>query len=736
MADPNVKDILEKYSKQLKGQVRTDVASGVGIGIGVGNGGVSGAGDISQEFTQFKQDMMSKHTGYERKCRAFGNFIKLKLAPKDEQRINGVLDEAHLDITPGQVVGLAFASAFGSFLLGLLLSVALFLITGSFPGLFLFLVFLTAGFLFYYFYTAPERLAVQWRLKASSQMIPCILYTVVYMKHTSNLERAVGFAAEHLEPPLGLDLKKVFWDVQVGRFSSIKESLDSYLESWRAYSPEFVESFNLIESSLYEPSDSRRVLVLERALQVILDGVYDKMLKFSHGVKAPLTNLYMLGIVLPTLGLALLPLASTLLGGLIKWYHIMILFNLLVPFLVFYMTSNIMAKRPGGYGEASNLEMNPLYPKFKSKKPYYRAAFICIPLLIIGLIPFILRIPGLANLIGLKNDYSFNELGIGFLGDLKLYDFIQTNAGTVGPMGIFALLLSLFIPLAIFLFFAIAYGGKTKEIIVARDKTSDLEKEFNNSLFKLGNRLGDGTPAEVAFGKVAESSRGLVTENFFKTVNSNIHSLGMSLEKAIFDPQRGAIIYYPSKLIATSMGILLESVKKGLKVAAQALMSISDYVKNINKIQERLKDLLADVASDMKSNMTFLAPLLAGIVVGLGSMITLILSKLTSIISAAGGTQTGAAGLGNIATITDLFKIEGMIPPYFLQIIIGVYIVQIIFILTSALVTVDAGDDKLKQTNEIGKNLMRGGLLYLIVALVSILALSGLAVVALSGLGV
>ena len=55
-------------------------------------------------------------------------------------------------------------------------------------------------------------------------------------------------------------------------------------------------------------------------------NVYEKMLKYSRKIRTPLTNLYMLGIILPTLGLALLPLASTLLQGLIQWYHVFVFF--------------------------------------------------------------------------------------------------------------------------------------------------------------------------------------------------------------------------------------------------------------------------------------------------------------------------------------------------------------------------------------------------------------------------
>ncbi len=166
-------------------------------------------------------------------------------------------------------------------------------------------------------------------------MVPALLYVVVYMRHTSNLEKAIAFASEHLQYPLALDFKKIFYEVSIGKFSSIKESLDNYLGTWRDYSVEFIEAFHLIESSLFEPDNTRRIATLEKALQVVLEGVYDKMLKFTHSVRSPLTNVYMLGVVLPTLGLALLPLASAMLGGMLNWIHVVILFNMIIPFLFF-----------------------------------------------------------------------------------------------------------------------------------------------------------------------------------------------------------------------------------------------------------------------------------------------------------------------------------------------------------------------------------------------------------------
>jgi hypothetical protein len=200
----------------------------------------------------------------------------------------------------------------------------------------------------------------------------------------------------------------------------------------------------------------------------------------------------------------------------------------------------------------------------------------------------------------------------------------------------------------------------------------------------------------------------------------------------VFDEKRGAIAYYPSDLIATSMKILVESAKKGLTIAALSLISISEYVKNINKITDRLRDMLAEIVSDMKSNMTFLAPLLSGIVIGLAAMITGILSRLN--LAQLGGDTESIAGFGNLNSILGIFDMTKMIPPYMLQIIVGIYIVEIIFILTGTLVVIDSGEDKLEKTNKTGINLKRGIGLYVATAFLAIIALFALTAIVLGNL--
>jgi len=116
----------------------------------------------------------------------------------------------------------------------------------------------------------------------------------------------------------------------------------------------------------------------------------------------------------------------------------------------------------------------------------------------------------------------------------------------------------------------------------------------------------------------------------------------------------------------------------------------------------------------------------------LAAMITAILSKLN--LTQLGGETGAVAGIGNLNAILNIFDMTKMIPPYFLQIIIGIYIIQIIFILSGALVVIDSGDDKLEKTNKTGLNLKKGVGLYVVTALLSIISLFLLTVIVLGNL--
>ena len=57
------------------------------------------------------------------------------------------------------------------------------------------------------------------------------------------------------------------------------------------------------------------------------------------------------------------------------------------------------------------------------------------------------------------------------------------------------------------------------------------------------------------------------------------------------------------------------------------------------------------------------------------------------------------------------------IPTYYFQIVIGIYVVQIVYILTIFVNGIENGSDKLNERYELGKNLINGTLLYCFISL-------------------
>ncbi len=742
-----VEDLMHKYKQQIRDNLKT-----------VGAEEISVQEVKSKVYNDFKQQYLAKHlTIYEKACNISEKILKVhpdpKLLPEYEESIR----ICHLNTTPSGVFSLSLLFPLILTLFGALISYALF------NDLFFVAFFVLVGFaLVLPFQKMPMYLANSWRMKASNQMVLCIFYVVTYMRHTSNLENAIGFASEYLEPPLSLDLKRILWDVETEKFSTVQESIDSYLETWKKWNMEFLESFHLIESSLYETDNNRRVELLDKSLSVILDETYEKMLHYAQNLKSPMTMLHMLGVILPILGLVILPLIVSFMSG-VKWYYLFVLYNITVPIIVFYFGKNILSTRPSGYGgtevgkdnpELQRLEKKVSLGLFKVDKAYLGFALGVI-LIIIGLLPVVLFAINVDTEQAEVNETSWDilmlknvdesETGSVFVKIDTLRDnregyyllgYIKSKGcedpekfgecEVLGPFGLFSSILSIFIIMGIGLGFGLYYKYRSENVMTVREKAKALESEFSSALFQLGNRLGDGIPAEIAFSRVAETMEGTESGNFFRLVSSNISRLGMSVEQAIFDPQVGALVYYPSKVIRSSMSVLSESVRKGPMIASQALLNVSRYIKEIHRVDERLKDLMAEIISSMKSQIKFMAPVISGIVIGITSMITAILGKL----SGQFGAIKEAAGEEGKASLLTLFG-DGL-PTYYFQFVVGIYVVEIIWILTILANGIENGSDKPNERFELGNNLLKSVAMYCTIAFALILAFNLLAEVIIS----
>ena len=74
-----------------------------------------------------------------------------------------------------------------------------------------------------------------------------------------------------------------------------------------------------------------------------------------------------------------------------------------------------------------------------------------------------------------------------------------------------------------------------------------------------------------------------------------------------------------------------------------------------------------------------------------------------------------------------MFNVQGIIPNYFFQIVVGIYVVQLAYILTVLQNGVENGSDKINEEYLLGKNLIKSFLLYAVISIIVTLLFSTLA---------
>jgi hypothetical protein len=638
----------------------------------------------SQAYEIFRKEQIGvSHTLFENFCNSSENLLKLKLKESDVEKIQPALDMAHIRATPQGVYAFAFIATiitvFASFIIGILLGNIIILVAGM----------LAAVSIFFAVPAIPKRIFMSWRAKAGDQIILAVLYMIIYMEHTPNLELATWFAAKHLPPPLSLDFIKVLWDVETKKYSNVTAALEDYVESWRGWDDAFIESIHVMETSLIAETKQERLKTLEKAEEIILDGTYDKMMGFAHNLQSPIETVHMLGTVLPVMGLVMLPMVSAFMGASIKWWHLAIMYDVLLPLSVYAISRSILSVRPAGANPADvYLHLTEKYSRPKIP-PKFLGFGVAAAMAIPAIFYFISRYP------------------------------TGTEAFTTAP-----LLFSVLIIAAIGMGLGVYYGYKVHTVIKIKKKIMHIEEEFSSAIFQLGSKIGEGVPVEAAFSSVIEAMPKADVTDFFRLIDRNIREEGMSLKDAIFDEKNGALAFYPSAIIKSVMQTLVEAAKKSPEIAASSLITISRYLVNAHRVNERLQDLLADTTSSMAMQIKMFAPVISGIVVGLSALTTAILSSLGEKLT--GFEAGGAEGAGFGSGLLQVFQISHMLPAWQFQLIVGIYLIQIVFVMTYLLNGIVNGPDQLEEEDMMYKNMIYAVLFYSLVTVVSVLLFSSL----------
>jgi len=500
---------------------------------------------------------------YESICRISGKLLGgwMKSDPEDEDdaKFKEVLEFLRVDITPKDVKAAAYVvPAFLSILI--ISSIALLTpFVGFMPVM---LIFLGIPFLlFQYLKKYPLVKARSVRQEAIRLIPDTMFYLIMSLRINPNLERALEFTSKYSKGVIKRELDIIIHRVRMG-VDSVESGLVRWGETWGEDFDEFRGSVRLVLASNLETNEKKRQATLDKASNLLLDGLNKKVETAARKLHTPTMILFTFGVILPLVFVALVPFMS-LMGLNIGIEAIALMYVVAIPLMLFVMTKFIVSTRP--------ITSPPPNVPIPSKT-------------LISAIPSI-GTAALFSLIGVM--VLMGRINLGNLSNLP---FLWAFATAVG----------------LFLFLS---SLKVKK---ARSVVKKTEMEFSETLHQLGIFLSEGRSLEDALDRTAEKSGKLMA--FMRRAANNIRMFSSDIRAAFFHHEFGALKDMHSDLVKSILEVITSIANKGSNMISLVSFSLSEQTKKMQQIDTQIEQSLGSLVTSMKIIAIVVGPLVGGMI--------------------------------------------------------------------------------------------------------------------------
>ena len=209
----------------------------------------------------------------------------------------------------------------------------------------------------------------------------------------------------------------------------------------------------------------------------------------------------------------------------------------------------------------------------------------------------------------------------------------------------------------------------------------------------------------------------------------------MTFQQSLFDSEYGAMQYYPSKIIKTIMKSLSETFTKGTKAAAITMLVISEYMRQIRTTQEKIIDLLSESVSSMKFQAFILLPTISGVVVATAQIILTMMLKIGESMGSLAESGDGAV-LGGANPLGSILPTESAVAPWFLQMVVGIYVIEVLILLGKFITRIDSGNNPIKERDIVWRVMLIGIVVYTLVLAIVNGLFGGLILASVGAIGV
>jgi hypothetical protein len=226
-----------------------------------------------------------------------------------------------------------------------------------------------------------------------------------------------------------------------------------------------------------------------------------------------------------------------------------------------------------------------------------------------------------------------------------------------------------------------------------------MEKEFSDALYIIGKRIGEEKSPEESFLHTAKTMSGSKLAHIFSITGYNLSAMRTTIKDALFNSEYGSLKYVYSDRIKAIMRLFVEGIQKSQRSVSMSIIRIADHLKELQQIENKIKDTLFSFTSTLRSTAAVFAPLIAGVTLAITKLISEVIHSMSGTIPRESFTENNPLLFSNV---TEVFTLENVGSEYFV-LVIGIYIIELVFLITRFSNGIDEGDDKAAYLYSLGK---------------------------------
>lgn len=504
----------------------------------------------------------------------------------------------------------------------------------------------------------------------NEEMLRAIMRLSTFVSMDSSLEFAFFETADHLHGTLKLQFQDIKHMIQRKDKVTLGDAINKYVDVWNEINPTFVKSLRLLQTASLSKKEDRDAILKETTDTLLLN--YTTLGKrFAETLTNNAKKLVSIGVLFPIMTLMLLPLLAVFMPDFIKPPLLAFLYVVFFPSITLLMALNFASKRI----QVDTVRIQEAYEYKPLPKVYIWAP---------ALLALVLSVPTIWYVYLILN---------GTAGDTET--LFAVFMGWIMSGGIFG---------AVYLY-SWLYERKYRQLW---NDVHEIEQDLPHLLQSFSTYLTLNISTENVIPEVINDyERFGFAKHPVVTAFKKLHHKLLVSKQSIDDIVNKELPrLLPSRKVVQIINQIVSFSSISQKSSARVTKMIREQVMGIYKLDDYIKTLLAESVGLINITTTLLAPLLCAAAVIMSVAIVKSLVFITEQLEAI------AAAFGSADTLSlTLVDTSAIINPIFIEVVVGLYLIQTIFTLSLFSTLINVGNDWFKLFQGIKNNAV-GFLIY------------------------